>query len=49
MDCEVRHRLDLGSHTLFIGEVLAAEIRDDDARPASMNDTRMKYGGVKRH
>jgi len=49
MDCEVRHRLDLGSHTLFVGEVVAAEIRDDDARPASMNDTRMKYGGVKRH
>ena len=49
MDCEVRHHLDLGSHTLFVGEVVAAEIRDDEARPASMNDTRMKYGGVKRH
>ena len=23
-------------------------VADDDARPASMNDTRMKYGGVKR-
>jgi flavin reductase (DIM6/NTAB) family NADH-FMN oxidoreductase RutF len=49
MDCEVRHVLDLGSHTLFVGEVVDAAIRDDDARPASMNDTRMKYGGVKRH
>ena len=49
MDCEVRHTLDLGSHTLFVGEVVDAAIRDDDARPASMNDTRMKYGGVKRH
>jgi flavin reductase (DIM6/NTAB) family NADH-FMN oxidoreductase RutF len=49
IDCEVRHRLDLGSHTLFVGEVVDAAIRDDQARPASMNDTRMKYGGVKRH
>lgn len=49
MDCEVRHALDLGSHTLFVGEVVDAAIRDDDARPASMSDTRMKYGGVKRH
>jgi flavin reductase (DIM6/NTAB) family NADH-FMN oxidoreductase RutF len=49
IDCEVRHTLDLGSHTLFVGEVVDASIRDDDARPASMADTRMKYGGVKRH
>ena len=49
MDCEVRQHLDLGTHTLFIGEVVDAGIADDDARPASMADTRMKYGGVKRH
>jgi len=49
MDCVVRHRLDLGTHTLFVGEVVDAAIRDDAARPASMSDTRMKYGGVKRH
>jgi len=49
MDCEVRQHLDLGTHTLFIGEVVEASIRDDAARPASMSDTRMKYGGVKRH
>ncbi len=48
MDCEVRHALDLGTHTLFVGEVVAAAILDDDARAASMSDTRMKYGGVKR-
>jgi flavin reductase (DIM6/NTAB) family NADH-FMN oxidoreductase RutF len=48
LDCEVRHSLDLGTHTLFVGEVVAAAIVDDQARPASMNDTRMKYGGVKR-
>lgn len=49
LDCELRHTIDLGSHTLFVGEVVAAAVRDDDARPASMSDTRMKYGGVKRH
>jgi flavin reductase (DIM6/NTAB) family NADH-FMN oxidoreductase RutF len=48
LDCEVRHTLDLGSHTLFVGELVDAAIRDDDKRPASMADTRMKYGGVKR-
>jgi flavin reductase (DIM6/NTAB) family NADH-FMN oxidoreductase RutF len=49
MDCQVRHAIDLGTHTLFVGEVVDAAIRDDEARPGSMNDTRMKYGGVKRH
>jgi flavin reductase (DIM6/NTAB) family NADH-FMN oxidoreductase RutF len=49
LDCEVRHHLDLGTHTLFVGEVVDAAIGDDEARPAAMSDTRMKYGGVKRH
>jgi flavin reductase (DIM6/NTAB) family NADH-FMN oxidoreductase RutF len=49
MDCEVRHHLDLGTHTLFVGEVVDAGINDSEARTASMSDTRMKYGGVKRH
>jgi flavin reductase (DIM6/NTAB) family NADH-FMN oxidoreductase RutF len=49
MDCAVRHTLDLGTHTLFVGEVVDGAIRDDDAAIASMADTRMKYGGVKRH
>jgi len=49
VDCEVRWSHDLGTHTLFIGEVVAASIENDEARPASMNDTRMKYGGIKRH
>jgi flavin reductase (DIM6/NTAB) family NADH-FMN oxidoreductase RutF len=49
LDCEVRHTLDLGSHTLFIGEVVDAALRDPDAKAASMSDTRMKYGGGKRH
>lgn len=49
MDCAVRHTIDLGTHTLFVGEITAAQINDDDATVASMSDTRMKYGGVKRH
>ncbi len=49
LDCEVRQTHDLGTHTLFIGEVVDVGIRDDDAISASMHDTRMKYGGVKRH
>lgn len=48
MDCEVRQAHDLGTHTLFIGEIVAAEVRDEDKRAAAMSDTRMKYGGVKR-
>jgi flavin reductase (DIM6/NTAB) family NADH-FMN oxidoreductase RutF len=49
MDCQVRQAHDLGSHTLFVGEVVDAAVRDAEAVPASMRDTRMKYGGVKRH
>ena len=49
MDCEVRHSVDLGTHTLFMGELVAAAINNDEVRLASMSDTRMKYGGVKRH
>lgn len=48
LDCEVRQTHDLGTHTLFVGEVVDAGIRDEDVRAAAMSDTRMKYGGVKR-
>ncbi len=47
MDCEVRHTLDLGTHTLFVGEVVDAGGGDEE-RAAAISDTRMKYGGVKR-
>ena len=49
VDCELRQAHDLGSHTLFIGEVVDAGVRDDEARAAAMSDTRMKYGDIKRH
>lgn len=32
VDCEVRHQLDLGTHTLFVGELVDAAINDADAR-----------------
>lgn len=49
-ECEVRQSLDLGTHTLFIGEIVAAgsDPEDEDERAAAISDTRMKYGGVKR-
>lgn len=48
MDCELRQQIDLGTHTLFVGEIVDAGVRDDEGRAAAMSDTRMKYGGVKR-
>ncbi len=48
MDCTVWQAVDCGTHTLFIGELVDCDITDDDARPAAMSDTRMKYGGVRR-
>jgi flavin reductase (DIM6/NTAB) family NADH-FMN oxidoreductase RutF len=46
LDCEVRTRLELGSHELCIGEVVAVG-GPDDGVPAvlRMEDTRMNYGG----
>lgn len=49
MECEVREAHDVGTHTVFYGEIVAAGIRDDETEIAAMSDTRMKYGGVKRH
>jgi flavin reductase (DIM6/NTAB) family NADH-FMN oxidoreductase RutF len=49
MECAVRSAHDLGTHTLFVGEIVAAGVNDAEARAAAMSDTRMKYGGSKRH
>jgi len=48
MDCEVRQAIDLGTHTLFLGEIVEAAVSDKEQRAAAMSDTRLKYGGVKR-
>lgn len=47
LDCEVRHRLDLGSHVLFVGEVVGVD-GPGEGEPMEvlrMEDTRMSYGG----
>lgn len=49
LECRVQETLDVGTHSLFLGEVVAAGINDDESEIASMSHTRMKYGGVKRH
>jgi flavin reductase (DIM6/NTAB) family NADH-FMN oxidoreductase RutF len=48
MDCEVRQAINLGTHTLFLGEIVDAAVNDADQRAAAISDTKMKYGGVKR-
>lgn len=49
-ECEVRQTHDLGTHTLFIGEIVSAGAKEEQSeeRAAAISDTRMKYGGVKR-
>ena len=46
LDCALRHRLDLGSHDLFVGEVVAVGGPGAELPPLlRMEDTRMSYGG----
>ncbi|HXY45077.1 MAG TPA: flavin reductase family protein [Acidimicrobiales bacterium] len=47
LDCALRRQLAVGSHTLFVGEVVAAGFADggEDAPVLRMEDTRMSYGG----
>jgi flavin reductase (DIM6/NTAB) family NADH-FMN oxidoreductase RutF len=49
LSCALRHTLDLGSHILFVGEVVdvggVASGPDDHPDVLRMEDTRMNYGG----
>lgn len=47
LDCRVRHSLPLGSHTLFVGEVVdcGSAHGAEGAEVLRMEDTRMSYGG----
>ncbi len=48
-DCTVWGSQDVGTHTVFYGEVVDVGFGEvDDPEVARMEDTRMKYGGVKR-
>ncbi len=45
-DCEVRDTVEVGGHTLFVGEVVDAGFLGDESTPVlRMEDTRMNYGG----
>ena len=46
LDCRVHSTVDLGDHTLFLGEVVDAGFQKDEETPVlRMEDTRMSYGG----
>jgi flavin reductase (DIM6/NTAB) family NADH-FMN oxidoreductase RutF len=46
VDCEVRQSVEVGNHTLFIGEVVDAGFQAaEDTAVLRMEDTRMNYGG----
>ena len=46
VDCSVRRSVDLGNHTLFVGEVVDAGFQKPEDTPVlRMEDTRMNYGG----
>lgn len=46
LDCEVREHVLLGSHSLFVGEVVDVGSAADELPPVlRMEDTRMSYGG----
>jgi flavin reductase (DIM6/NTAB) family NADH-FMN oxidoreductase RutF len=46
VECEVRQTVDVGSHSLLIGEVVDANFqKPEDTEPLRMEDTRMNYGG----
>ncbi len=46
LDCEVRQAVELGGHTLFLGEIVDTGFQLDEETPVlRMEDTRMNYGG----
>jgi flavin reductase (DIM6/NTAB) family NADH-FMN oxidoreductase RutF len=46
VECEVRQPVEIGTHTLFLGEVVnAAFLKDEETPVLRMEDTRMNYGG----
>ena len=46
VECEVRQAVEVGNHTLFLGEIVnAAFLKEEDTEVLRMEDTRMNYGG----
>jgi flavin reductase (DIM6/NTAB) family NADH-FMN oxidoreductase RutF len=50
IECSLSDTVDVGTHSLFLGEVVATGFREGAgaADVARIEDTRMKYGGVRR-
>ena len=46
LECQVRQQWEAGDHTLFLGEVIAAELKRDDV-PLTTIAAGMGYGGAK--
>lgn len=50
IECTLWETIDVGTHDLFLGEVIDVGIAEGaESIVARMEDTRMKYGGVRRH
>jgi flavin reductase (DIM6/NTAB) family NADH-FMN oxidoreductase RutF len=46
LDCELRQTVEVGGHSLFVGEVVdSAFLRAEETPVLRMEDTRMNYGG----
>ena len=46
LDCELRQTVQVGGHSLFVGEVVDSAFLSDEETPVlRMEDTRMNYGG----
>jgi flavin reductase (DIM6/NTAB) family NADH-FMN oxidoreductase RutF len=45
LECEVRQDLEVGDHTLFVGEVVDCAAPNEDAPLLRTEDTRLNYGG----
>ena len=49
LDCRLHQVVDCGTHSLMLGEIVDCGFQADPGTPvARMEDTRMKYGGVRR-
>jgi flavin reductase (DIM6/NTAB) family NADH-FMN oxidoreductase RutF len=50
IECRISQAIDVGTHDLFLGEVVDAGFSQGgrEVAVARMEDTRMKYGGVRR-
>ena len=47
-ELKTTQKINLGTHTFFIGQIIDCKTIDPEERVAYMGDTRMKYGGVPR-